>query len=89
MMPQLKEVKRPTTLMELFRMDHDVQYLIKSARGEWKVMKIKMDFRNSRFGITTNGEYNLQELTQDSQIESSIKEIYIIDDLFDMIKEGR
>lgn len=88
-MPNLKEVKKPNTLLELFRMDHDVHYLIKSPRGQWKVMKIKMDFRNSRFGITTDDGYNLQEMTQDSDINNRIAEMYIIDDLFDMIKDGK
>lgn len=89
MMPNLKEVKQPKTLMELFRMDHSPQYLIKGARGQWRVGMIKMDFRNAKFGIKFSDGYGIQALTRDSDIEEHVKEIYEIDELFDMIKDGK
>lgn len=89
MMPNLKEVKQPKTLMELFRMDHNPQYLIKDDRGQWRVGKIKMDFLNEKFGIKFNDGYGIQALTRESDIEKYLKEIYEIDELFDMIKDGK
>lgn len=88
MMPNLKEVTKPKTLMELFRMDHKPQYLLKDSNGEWRVAKIVMDFRNSRFGLRYNGEYDVR-LKIDADLNDYVVEIYEIDELFNMIKTGK
>ena len=88
-MPNLREVKKPKTLMELFRMDHKPQYMVKDSGNEWRVMRIIMDFRNSRFGLRFNGDYDVRTLKLDSDLETYIVEIYEIDELFNMIKTGK
>lgn len=89
MMPNLREVKQPKTLMDLFRMDHKPQYMIKDCDGLWRVMRIVMDFRTSRFGLRFNGEYEVRTMKSDNDLETYVQEIYEIDELFDMIKAGK